>query len=140
MTPLLPILVVEDNQMNQLLLVRQLARLGIDHVVVMGNGAEALAWLAEHACSVVLTDCQMPHMDGYEMTRRIRQREYQTGTHTPVIALSAAVMEDDKASCLAAGMDDHVAKPTQLATLERALRPWLGQGGDAAGGAEVRPQ
>jgi CheY-like chemotaxis protein len=124
----LPILVVEDNQMNQQLLVRQLARLGYGNVVVVGNGAEALEWLSGNACSLVLTDCQMPHMDGYEMTRRIRQRELQSGQHTPVIALSAAVFEEDRTSCFEAGMDDHVSKPTQLATLERALRPWLGQG------------
>lgn len=127
----LPILVVEDNQMNQQLLVRQLARLGYGPVVVVGNGAEALAWLADNACSLVLTDCQMPQMDGYEMTRRIRQRESGTGQHTPVVALSAAVLEEDRTGCFEAGMDDHVSKPTQLATLERALRPWLGQGGDA---------
>lgn len=127
----LPILVVEDNQMNQLLLVRQLARLGYGNVVVVGNGLEALVWLADNRCSVVLTDCQMPHMDGYDMTRRIRQRELQTGKHTPVIALSAAVLDEDRTSCFDAGMDDHVSKPIQLATLERALRPWLGQGGDS---------
>jgi two-component system sensor histidine kinase EvgS len=131
MTQALPILVVEDNLMNQQLLVRQLARLGHGNVVVVGNGAEALAWLDGHSCSLVLTDCQMPQMDGYEMTRRIRQREYQSGLHTPVIALSAAVLDEDRTNCIDAGMDDHVAKPTQLATLARALRPWLGQGGDA---------
>lgn len=120
------ILVVEDNAMNQQLLVRQLARLGHANVAVVGNGAEALQWLEQHACRLVLTDCQMPHMDGYEMTRRIRERERHSGRHMPVIALSAAVMDEDKANCFASGMDEHVSKPTQLATLERALRPWLG--------------
>ena len=121
------ILVVEDNGMNQCLLVRQLARLGHTDVVVVGNGEEALGWLDRHTCRVVLTDCQMPVMDGYRMTRAIREREFQSGRHTPVIALSAGVMADDRARCFEAGMDDHVSKPTQLATLERALRPWLGQ-------------
>jgi CheY-like chemotaxis protein len=122
-----PILVVEDNGMNQCLLVRQLARLGHANVVVVGNGEDALRWLEQNSCRLVLTDCQMPVMDGYCMTRAIRQREYQSGRHTPVIALSAGVMTDDRTRCLEAGMDDHVAKPTQLAALERALRPWLGQ-------------
>jgi CheY-like chemotaxis protein len=126
--------VVEDNPMNQHLLVRQLARLGHGNVVVVGNGALALDWLLQHQCSVVLTDCQMPEMDGYEMTRRIRQREFRTGVHTPVIALSAAVMDEDRNACFAAGMDDHVGKPTQLATLERALRAWLPPRPTDAGG------
>lgn len=121
------ILVVEDNGMNQYLLVRQLARLGHTDVVVVANGEEALRWLDRNACRLVLTDCQMPVMDGYRMTRTIREREYQSGRHMPVIALSAGVMAGDRARCFEAGMDDHVSKPTQLATLERALRPWLGQ-------------
>ena len=119
------ILVVEDNEMNQHLLVRQLARLGHTDVAVVGNGVEALAWLDQHACGLVLADCQMPIMDGYEMTRTIRQREQRSGLHTPVIALSAGVFEDDRACCLAAGMDDHIPKPAQLAALDTALRPWL---------------
>ncbi|MGZ5199819.1 MAG: response regulator [Telluria sp.] len=121
------ILVVEDNRMNQYLLVRQLARLGHTNVVVVGNGEDALRWLEQNSCRLVLTDCQMPVMDGYRMTRAIRENEFDSGRRTPVIALSASVMAEDRARCLEAGMDDHVAKPTQLATLERALRPWLGQ-------------
>jgi CheY-like chemotaxis protein len=121
-----PILVVEDNQMNQLLLVRQLARLGHADVVVVGNGIEALGWLAQHDCRLILTDCQMPVMDGYELARQVRQLEFRTGNHTPVIALSAGAMDDDRSRCFDAGMDDHIAKPVQLATLETALRPWLG--------------
>jgi two-component system sensor histidine kinase EvgS len=128
-----PILVVEDNQMNQHLLVRQLARLGHLEVVVLADGAQALDWLREHACRLVLADCQMPVMDGYEMTRRLRERERRSGWHTPVIALSASVLDEDRVRCFEAGMDDHVAKPAPLAALERALRPWLGQSGAAQG-------
>lgn len=119
------ILVVEDNEMNQHLLVRQLARLGYADVAVAANGLEALRWLEHNECSLVLSDCQMPGMDGYEMTRRLRQREHPGGRRTPVIALSAGVMDHDRATCLDAGMDDHIAKPAQLATLATALRPWL---------------
>jgi CheY-like chemotaxis protein len=111
--------------MNQCLLVRQLARLGHTDVAVVDNGADALHWLEHNDCRVVLTDCQMPVMDGYRMTRAIREREYRSGNHTPVIALSAGVVEEDRTLCFEAGMDDHVAKPTRLESLERALRRWL---------------
>lgn len=123
------ILLVEDNPLNQRLVVRQLARLGIADVVLVENGIEALAWLERHTCRLVLADCQMPGMDGYEMTRRIRAREALPGAPTPrlpVIALSAGVLDADKALCRAAGMDDHVSKPTGLDTLRAALSPWLG--------------
>lgn len=119
------ILVVEDNEMNRHLLVRQLSRLGHTDVALAGNGLEALHWLEQNDCRLVLSDCQMPRMDGYEMTRRIREREHRSGRHTPVIALSAGVMDDDRACCIRAGMDDHIAKPAQLATLDAALRPWM---------------
>jgi CheY-like chemotaxis protein len=128
------ILIVEDNPMNQLLLVRQLARLGLTDVAVAANGVEALDWLESNPCRLVLTDCQMPVMDGYELARRMRQGELRSGRHMPLIALSAGVMDDDRARCYEAGMDDHVAKPAQLATLERALRPWLGGAGTLADG------
>lgn len=122
------ILLVEDNELNQRLLVLQLARLGIHDVAVVGDGAAALDWLERHTCRLVLADCQMPRMDGYEMTRRIRARERLDGTpaRLPVVALSAGVLDDDKAVCRAAGMDDHIAKPTRLDTLHAGLRPWLG--------------
>jgi CheY-like chemotaxis protein len=122
------ILIVEDNELNQRLLVLQLARLGVPGVHVAANGIEALAWLDRHTCRLVVADCQMPDMDGYEMTRRIRARESARdagATRLPVVALSAGVLDDDKAACRAAGMDDHIAKPTRLATLCAALQPWL---------------
>lgn len=122
------ILLVEDNELNQRLLVLQLARLGIQSVHVVGNGIEALDWLDRHTCRLVLADCQMPGMDGYEMTRRIRAREraHPAGAaRLPVVALSAAVLDDDKAACRAAGMDDHIAKPSRLAALHAVLQPRL---------------
>jgi len=119
------ILIVEDNEMNQRLLVRQLARLGITDVAVAANGIEALDWLARHSCALVLADCQMPGMDGYEMTRRIRAYERHDGPRLPIIALSAGVMQGDKAVCIEAGMDDHVAKPAQLEILRTTLTAWL---------------
>lgn len=132
------ILLVEDNELNRRLLLLQLARIGVPDVDAVANGIEALDWLAQYSCRLVLADCQMPGMDGYEMTRRIRAREAAAGSgaRLPVVALSAGVLDDDKAICRAAGMDDHIAKPTRLDTLRAALRPWLGDlrgptGGDA---------
>lgn len=120
------ILIVEDNEMNQRLLVRQLAKLGINDVAMAPNGAEALAWLELHTCQLVLADCQMPLMDGYEMTRRIRMRERDGTPRLPVLALSAGVLPQDKAVCTQAGMDGHIAKPAQLDTLSSAIQQWLG--------------
>jgi CheY-like chemotaxis protein len=131
MTTCRSILVVEDDQMSRYLLVHQLARLGHKQVTAVTNGLEALHWLDQNECRLVLSDCQMPVMDGYEMTRRIRHREYNSGRHTPVIALSAGVLAADRASCIEAGMDDHIAKPVQLATLAAALKPWLRDENDA---------
>lgn len=129
------ILLVEDNELNRQLIVLQLARIGVRDVDTVANGIEALAWLAQHTCRLVLADCQMPGMDGYEMTRRIRAREAAAGTgnRLPVVALSAGVLDDDKAVCRAAGMDDHIAKPVRLDTLRAALVPWLGNPGGAVG-------
>lgn len=120
------ILIVEDNEMNHRLLVKQLARLGITEVAVAVNGIDALAWLEQHTCTLVLADCQMPLMDGYEMTRRIRAREQRNGDRLAIVALSAGVMQEDRDVCLQAGMDAHIAKPAQLDTLRNALAPWLG--------------
>lgn len=120
------ILIVEDNEMNQRLLVRQLARLGVVDLAIASDGADALNWLAANTCRLILADCQMPRMDGYEMTRRIRARESSKGNRLPIIALTASAMREDKLYCTEAGMDGHIAKPTQLDSLRSALQPWLG--------------
>jgi len=120
------ILIVEDNEMNERLLVRQLAHLGLTDVAIARNGIEALEWLARGNCRMVLADCQMPGMDGFEMTRRIRAMERGSGQHLPVIALSAGNTENDAGMSAAAGMDAHIAKPAQLQALRMALEPWLG--------------
>lgn len=122
------ILLVEDNPMNQRLLVRQLGHLGFRDVEVVSNGNEALDWLRAHTCRLVLADCQMPGMDGYEMARRIRAGEAVAApaqARLPILALTASALDEDKAVCLAAGMDDHIAKPASLERLRRALRPWF---------------
>ncbi|MEZ5145333.1 MAG: PAS domain S-box protein [Acidimicrobiales bacterium] len=118
------VMVVEDNPVNQLLVARQLERLGYDPVVVDG-GAAALEHLELDLPDVVLMDWQMPHMDGLETTRRIREREATRGMgRVPIVAMTASAMPGDRARCLEAGMDDFVSKPVSLAALGHVLAAW----------------
>jgi CheY-like chemotaxis protein/HPt (histidine-containing phosphotransfer) domain-containing protein len=106
----LHILLAEDNPVNQRLVVRLLEKQG-STVVVVGNGREALAALPQQSFDLVLMDVQMPKMDGLEATAAIRAQEQGRGTHLPIIALTAHAMKGDAERCLAAGMDDYLAKP-----------------------------
>jgi two-component system sensor histidine kinase/response regulator len=129
------ILVVEDNLINQKLAVRMAEKLGF-HPDVVGNGKEALAALANEEYALVLMDCQMPVMDGFETTRLIRERETAARAeqqtphpssrtpHIPIIAVTANAMQGDREHCLAAGMDDYLSKPIQLDTLRTVLHRW----------------
>lgn len=118
------VLVVEDTQMNQLVARRALERLGY-RVTVADSGLAALELLARFDYAVVLMDCRMPDMDGFEVTRRIRLHEAANAQRrTPVIALTANAEEGDRESCLAAGMDDYLRKPIDLEKLARAIHEW----------------
>ena len=116
------VLVVEDHSVNQLLVTRMLEKLG-HRPEVAENGVEALEALRERPFDIVLMDCQMPEMDGFEATRRLRQGEAGGRNQTaPVIALTANAMSGDRERCLAAGMSDYLSKPLQAAALDLALR------------------
>jgi CheY-like chemotaxis protein len=116
------ILVAEDNELNQLVAEGLVGRLGFD-VEIVANGVEALQALARNSYSAVMMDCHMPVMDGFEATRRIRAGE--TGAaRTPIIAMTAGALDEDRKRCLEAGMDDFVTKPVDIAALERALALW----------------
>lgn len=115
------ILMVEDNALNQEIAITLLANLGIP-LEVCDSGEDALDLLRTETFDAILMDLHMPEMDGFETTRRIREAY---GPELPIIALSAAVMEDDIAQAKGAGMDDHVAKPIDLAQLVDALFRWL---------------
>ena len=109
------ILLVEDNRVNQLVASRLLERRG-HTVVVAGNGREALAILDDAALvgfDCVLMDVQMPEMDGFECTALIRERERTTGSHLPIVAMTAHAMKGDEGRCLAKGMDGYLSKPIQ---------------------------
>jgi CheY-like chemotaxis protein len=124
----LRILLAEDNKVNQLLAARLLGKLG-HTVVIVASGREVLAALGEPGSSgfdLVLMDVQMPDMDGFEATAIIRAREQVTGTHLPIIAVTAHAMKGDEERCLAAGMDGYTSKPIEIdrlvATMERITK------------------
>ena len=113
------ILLAEDNPLNQTVALRLLTKYG-HRVVVAGNGREALVALDKaplDGFDMVLMDIQMPEMDGFAATAAIREREKQTRTHIPIVAMTAHAMKGDRERCLAAGMDDYISKPIQAKAL-----------------------
>ena len=115
-------LVAEDNAVNQLIVRKLLQRAGWT-VQAVADGRAAVAQAAAERYDLILMDCEMPVMDGYEATAAIRVAE-GNARHTPIIALTATAMPGDRERCLAAGMDDFVSKPIQVATLMAVLARW----------------
>jgi signal transduction histidine kinase len=123
----LQILVAEDHPVNQRLVTCLLEKQG-HAVVVVGDGHAAVEAVAQQAFDLILMDVQMPGMDGLEATAAIRAQEQARGTHIPIIALTAHAMKGDQERCLAAGMDDYVAKPITADDLATAIARRLGHG------------
>jgi CheY-like chemotaxis protein len=122
------VLLAEDNVVNQKLAGALLGRLGCTFELA-GNGREAAAATARGAFDMVLMDCMMPDMDGYEATRRIRLRETaQSLDRMPIIALTANATSEDVAKCMAAGMDDFLSKPYSTKALREKVVKWSDPG------------
>lgn len=119
------ILMVEDHPINQLLLAKLLTKLGIRNINTATNGRSALEELAKTEYTLVLMDCQMPEMDGYETTRIIRANEAGGSRHMPIIAMTANAMVGDQEKCLKCGMDDYISKPIDITRLAQVLQGWL---------------
>lgn len=119
------ILLTEDHPTNQFLMKRLLEKLGYSNIHLADNGKEALEAFEAKAFDLILMDCQMPEMDGYEATGWIRKLETH-GTHVPIIAMTANAMVGDREKCLNAGMDDYVSKPINAVEFGEMLANWLG--------------
>ncbi len=124
------VLVVEDNQVNQMVAVNRLKKLGCA-VEIVADGQQAIEILKIKKFDLVLMDCQMPVLDGYEAAMQFRLFEQQNNLdaekRTPIIAMTANAMPQDKQLCLDAGMDDYIAKPVKDAELHRVLKTYLAQ-------------
>jgi signal transduction histidine kinase/CheY-like chemotaxis protein len=119
------VLLVEDDLVNQLVVKEMLRMLGCQ-VEVVANGEEACRATAEEAWDIVLMDCHMPVMDGFEATRRIRDAERARGGHVPIVAITADALTSDREHCLETGMDDYMTKPVSSARLAEVLQRWVG--------------
>jgi PAS domain S-box-containing protein len=117
------VLVAEDNPVNQKLAVRMLEKFNMN-VDIAATGREVLGKLEKGAYDLVFMDCQMPEMDGYEATACIRRAELESGRHLPIVAMTANAMQGDREKCLAAGMDDYIAKPIRREAITEMLQKW----------------
>ncbi len=119
------VLLVEDNAVNSEIALAMLGRMGVaaDRAE---DGLAALGAVEQTDFDLILMDCQMPNMDGFEATRRMIARERSLGlAHTPIVALTANAIRGDREACIAAGMDDYLAKPFLFDALRAALERWL---------------
>ena len=126
-TGALNILVAEDTLFNQKFIHRLLDRWG-HKATIVENGLAALSAVSQDRFDIVLMDVQMPEMDGFEATEKIRKMEASTGQHIPIIAMTAHAMKGDRERCLEAGMDDYVPKPISSETLLNAINALVAQG------------
>ena len=118
------ILIAEDNAVNRLMIARQMKRLGLTADIV-NNGADALTALDARNYDLLITDCAMPGVDGFELTATIREREIAGDRRLPIIALTADATGHQVDACFAAGMDGYLAKSVSLQELEKILHGHL---------------
>ena len=119
------LLIVEDNEINRVVLIKQLEVLGYEPLVAK-NGQDGFKTWQNGSFDVILSDCHMPIMDGFEMSQAIRRAELEQGLdRTPIIAITANALKGDADKCFASGMDDYIAKPVEICTLEQKLHLFL---------------
>lgn len=118
------ILLVEDNKLNQKAAIFLLEEMGLNAQLAT-NGKEAVEAVSKDKFSLILMDCHMPEMDGFEATVAIRKLEELAGNYTPIIAVTALAMAGDRERCIAAGMDDYIAKPIDKSILHVKINHWL---------------
>ena len=118
-----PILIAEDNLINQKVIERMVQKLGY-RADLVANGREALDAVTRAPYGLIFMDCQMPEMDGFEACREIRSRDLPT-SRIPIIAITANAMKGDRERCLAAGMDDYVSKPFKQDDLRSVIEKWI---------------
>jgi CheY-like chemotaxis protein len=135
------ILLAEDNQVNQLVAVKMLEKLGYA-VDVVSNGTQAVDAAKRGGYALILMDCMMPELDGIAATRAIREHEKQRtiADFIPIIALTASALPDDRRSCLDAGMDDFLSKPIRKEDLAAMLERWIGRRSGEQGISGVRAE
>jgi CheY-like chemotaxis protein len=117
-------LVAEDNAVNQLLTLTQLKKLGYAAQAV-ANGREVIDAMMQTRFDLILMDCQMPEMDGFQATVAIRELEKESKKRIPIIALTANAMKEDEERCLKCGMDGYMSKPIKKEKLAETLQHWL---------------
>ncbi|HNV81154.1 MAG: response regulator [Tenuifilaceae bacterium] len=118
------VLLVEDNLINQKIVVLSLKKL-VKNIEIANNGKEALDKIASSRFDIILMDIQMPIMNGFVTTKKIRDIEASSNTHTPIIAITANALLGDKEECLASGMDDYISKPFQIEVLIQKMKNLL---------------
>jgi len=118
------VLIAEDHPINRQVVQLYLSELGIDCCLV-NNGLEAVQAIEKNDYSVVLMDCHMPEMDGFQAAIKIRKNEKLTGRHIPIIAMTAGALKGDRERCLLAGMDEYLCKPVDIEQLKNTLLKWM---------------
>jgi signal transduction histidine kinase/CheY-like chemotaxis protein len=127
----LRVLVAEDNAVNQLLVKRMFEKLG-HRIDLAANGREAVKMATDLQYDIIFMDCSMPEMDGYAATAELRDLERSGVRRTPIVALTANAMTEDRRRCLDAGMDDHLSKPVRAEDIRKALDRWVAPAPESA--------
>lgn len=137
-----PILLVDDHPVNMMFITKLMEKIGFTNLETAENGLQALEKIQNKSYAMVLMDCQMPELDGYEATRKVREMEAAAGgeQHLPIVAVTANAMVGDREKCLNAGMDDYLAKPIKRDQLEEKLYKYLPAAGDVQAGGRGRSE